>query len=188
MNQTGHTVTLAVPVQSTDHAHGGEHARVTVIEYGDFECPSCKMAAQTATLLLEKYPLDVRFIFRHFPLEEAHPHALMAAQASEAAGAQGKFWAMHDRLFANQAHLGSHDLRRYADEVGLDPVRYTAEMQDQVYLQTVRDSSVGGRLSRIRATPTFFVDGVVQDISFGLQRLHDAVAEAVANAVQKKGR
>ncbi|MEA3151066.1 MAG: hypothetical protein QOD56_2005 [Gammaproteobacteria bacterium] len=179
MNQPGHLVTLAVPSDHTDHERGSEHARVTVVEYADFECPNCKLAAQTPTLLLERFPEKVRFIYRHFPMEDAHPHALLAAEASEAAAAQGQFWRMHDLLFANQAHLKDKDLMRYAGEAGLDLVRYTAEMNDHVYLQKVREQIEGGRRSHIRATPTFFVNGVVQDISFGMQGLHDAVAAAV---------
>ena len=172
--------TLAVPPESIDHAEGPEHARVTVIEYGDFECPSCKVAAATPTLLMERFPNRVRFIFRHFPIAEAHPHALNAAEASEAAAAQGKFWPMYHKLFENQAHLKPKDLERYAAELGLDMGRYTAEMDDHIYLQRVREHHQGGELSHIRATPTFFIDGVVQDISFGMKALHDAVAAAVS--------
>jgi protein-disulfide isomerase len=176
-----HPVTLAVPPEPTDHALGSEHARVVVIEYGDFECPSCKVAATTPTLLVERFPNQVRFIFRHFPLEEAHPHALLAAESSEAAGAQGKFWEMHDVLFRNQLHLKAADLHHYASELGLDMARYVAEMDDHIYLQKVREHVAGGRLSHIRATPTFFVNGAVQDISFGMKGLHDAVAAAVTH-------
>ncbi len=87
-----HAITLAVAPQPTDHILGSEHAPVTLIEYGDFECPSCKVAAPTPRLLLDRFPNRVRFIFRHFPLEDAHPHALAAAEAAEAAAGQGKFW------------------------------------------------------------------------------------------------
>jgi protein-disulfide isomerase len=179
MNPTAHPVTLAVPPQPTDHSQGPEHARVVVVEYGDFECPSCKVAATTPTLLLERFPNQVRFIFRHFPLVEAHPHALLAAEAAEAAGAQGKFWPLYDVLFRDQAHLKSADLQRDAGELGMDMARYVAEMDDHIYLQKVREHIEGGRLSHIRATPTFFINGVVQDISFGMKALHDAVAAAV---------
>ena len=182
MNQPTHPVTLAVPPEPTDHSEGSLHARVTVIEYGDFECPNCKVAAQTPKLLLERYPNKIRFIFRHFPMAEAHPHAVLAAEASEAAAAQGRFWPMHDLLFQNQAHLKDKDLHRYAGEAGIDLVRYAAEMDDHIYLQKVREHIDGGRRSRIRATPTFFVDGVIVDISFGMQVLHDAVAAAVHRA------
>jgi protein-disulfide isomerase len=176
-----HPVTLAVPPEPTDHAQGSEHARVVVVEYGDFECPSCKVAATTPSLLMERFPNQVRFIFRNFPLEEAHPHALLAAEAAEAASAQGKFWAMYDVLFRNQAHLKSADLQRYASDLGMDMARYVAEMDDHIYLQKVREDITSGRLSHIRATPTFFVNGVTQDISFGMKALHDAVAAAVSN-------
>jgi protein-disulfide isomerase len=180
MNSPSHPISLAVGPEATDHSLGSEHARVIVIEYGDFECPSCKMAAPTPRLLLDKFPNKLRFIFRHFPLEDAHPHALLAAEASEAAAAQGKFWPMHDLLFQNQMHLKDKDLYRHAAGLGLDMVRYQAEMDDHIYLQKVREHIDGGRRSHIRATPTFFVDGVIQDISFGMQALHSAVATAVA--------
>ncbi len=182
MNPQAHAITLVVPPEPTDHSLGGEHARVTLVEYGDFECPSCRVAVMTPKLLLDRFPNKVRFIYRHFPLQEAHPHALMAAEASEAAAAQGRFWAMHDLLFQNQAHLKDRDLYRDAGELGLDLARYTAEMDDHIYLQKVREHAEGGRRSHIRATPAFFVDGVLQDTSFGMQALHDAVAAAVRRA------
>jgi protein-disulfide isomerase len=179
MNTKPHSTILAVAPEPTDHLQGPEHAPVTLLEYGDFECPSCKAAAQGPKLLLERFPNKIRFIFRHFPLEKAHPHALMAAEAAEAAGHQGLFWPMHDALFENQAHLKDRDLYRYAGELGLDLARYEAEMDDRIYLQKVREQAAGGRRSHICATPTFFIDGAVQDISFGMRGLHDAVAAAV---------
>ncbi|HTB29671.1 MAG TPA: DsbA family protein [Steroidobacteraceae bacterium] len=182
MSPNAQSTTLVVPPEPTDHMLGSEHAPVTLIEYGDFECPSCKVAVPTPKLLLDRFPNRVRFIFRHFPVEDAHPHALLAAEAAEAAAAQGKFWAMHDMLFAHQAHLRDLDLRRYAGELGLDLARYAAEMDDHIYLQRVREHAQGGRRSHIRATPAFFVDGVLQDVSYGMQGLHDAVAAAVRRA------
>ncbi|MGD0493745.1 MAG: DsbA family protein [Steroidobacteraceae bacterium] len=182
MSPSAHSITLAVPPEPTDHVLGSEHAPVTLIEYGDFECPSCKVAAPTPQLLLDRFPNRVRFIYRHFPLVDSHPHALLAAEAAEAAAAQEKFWGMHDLLFAHQTHLKEADLRRYAGELGLDLARYTAEMDDHIYLQRVREHAEGGRRSHIRATPTFFVNGVVQDISYGMKSLHDAVAAALQRA------
>jgi protein-disulfide isomerase len=179
---SSHLITLAMPPQPTDHVQGPEHAPVTLVEYGDFECPSCKVAVQTPKLLLERFPSRIRFIFRHFPVEDAHPHALPAAEVAETAAAQGKFWQMHDVLFQNQAHLKDRDLHRYAADLGLDMARYSAEMGDHIYLQRVREQADGGRRSHIRATPTFFLNGVVQDISFGMKTLHDAVAAAVRDA------
>ena len=179
-----HAVTLADPPEPTDHCLGSEHAPVTLVEYGDFECPSCKVAAPTPKLLLERFPNKIRFIFRHFPMQEAHPRAFLAAEAAEAAAGQGKFWPMHDLLFDNQAHLKERDLYRHAAALGLDLARYTAEMDDHIYLQKVREQMDGGKRSHVRATPGFFLDGVVQDVSFGMQRLHDAVAAAVRRASQ----
>src|ERR1700691_4076339 len=182
MSPQSQAISLTGPPEPTDHLEGSEHARVTLVEYGDFECPSCKVAATTPKLLLERYPNKIRFIFRHFPLQDAHPHAVMAAEVAEGAAAQGKFWSMHDVLFQNQAHLKDKDLHRYATDIGLDMARYTAEMDDHIYLQKVREHMEGGRRSHIRATPTFFLDGVVQDISFGMKALHDAVANAVGRS------
>jgi protein-disulfide isomerase len=100
------THTLAVPLRPHEHSKGSIHARIVLVEYGDFECPSCKVAAPAVKLLLERFDGQLRLIFRNFPLEEAHPHALMAAEVAEIAAAQDRFWEMHDLLFANQAHLG----------------------------------------------------------------------------------
>jgi protein-disulfide isomerase len=179
MMNPSHAMSLAVPPEPTDHSEGPEHARVVVVEYGDFECPSCKVAATTPTLLMERFPNKVRFIFRHYPVPEVHPHAMLAAEAAEAAAAQGRFWPMYHLLFDNQAHLNQKNLLRCAGELGLDMTRYVAEMDDHIYLQKVREHADGARRSHIRATPTFFINGAVQDVSFGMKALHDAVAASL---------
>jgi protein-disulfide isomerase len=179
MNHTD-LFTLAVPVNSTDHTIGEAHAAATVVEYGDFECPNCKQAASTVKLLLEKFAGRLRFVFRHFPLEEVHPHALLAAEVAEVGAAQGKFWPMHDLLFEHQLRLQPKDLHHYAQRAQLDMARYTAELDDHIYLQRVREHEQSGRLSGVRATPTFFVNGRIEDVSFGLQRLFDAVESRLA--------
>jgi protein-disulfide isomerase len=166
---------LAVPVSTADHALGASHAPVTVVEYGDFECPNCKQAAPAVKLLLERFPGRVRLVYRHFPLEEVHPHALHAALAAEVAAGQGKFWPMHDLLFDNQRHLKLPQLRGYAQRLELDLLRYDAEMEGELYLQRVREQIEGGERSGVRATPTFFLNGTVQDVSFGLQALFEKV-------------
>jgi protein-disulfide isomerase len=166
---------LAVPVGAADHALGGAHAPVTLVEYGDFECPNCKQAAPAVKILLARFPGRVRFVYRHFPLEEVHPHALHAALAAETAGAQGKFWPMHDLLFDNQSHLKLPQLRHYAERLELDMVRYDADMGDTVYLQRVREDIEGANRSGVRGTPAFFVNGVIQDVSFGMQALFEKV-------------
>jgi protein-disulfide isomerase len=170
---------LAVPVSAVDHLLGAPHAPLTIVEYGDFECPNCKQAAPAVKLLLERFAGKVRFVFRHFPLEEVHPHALAAAEAAEAAAGQGKFWQMHDLLFENQSHLKLQNLQSYADRLGLDRARYTAEMDDHIYLQRIREHMQGGRDSGVHGTPGFFVGGAIQDVSFGLRRLFDVVEAAL---------
>jgi protein-disulfide isomerase len=171
-------IDLVVPLDAVDHVLGPPHAPVVVVEYGDFECPSCKLAAPAVKVMLERFENRVRFGFRHFPLEQAHPHALLAAEAAECAGGQGRFWEMHDLLFANQAHLQPRHLQGYAEQLGLDMARYIAEIDDHVYLQRVREHVDGGRRSHVRSTPGFFVNGSIQDVSFGMHGLLDAV-EAV---------
>jgi protein-disulfide isomerase len=166
---------LAVPVGAVDHVIGAQHAVATVVEYGDFECPNCKQAAPGIKLLLERHAGKVRVVWRNFPLEEIHPHALDAALAAEAAAGQGKFWQMHDLLFANQQHLKRSHLRRYAESLELDLTRFDADMADTIYLQRVREDIDSGRASGVRATPGMFLNGVIQDVSFGLQRLVDQV-------------
>jgi protein-disulfide isomerase len=172
-------IELAVPVSAVDHVLGLAHAPVTVVEYGDFECPNCKQAAPTAKLLLGRFSDRVRLVYRHFPLEEVHPHALLAAQAAEAAGAQGKFWPMHDLLFDNQPHLKQRQLRSYAEKLELDMERYDSEMKDELYLQRIREHIEGGNRSGVRATPTFYINGKIQDVSFGLHALADGVEAAL---------
>ena len=172
-------VDLAVPVSAADHTLGADHAPVTVVEYGDFECPSCKNAVPGVKMLLADYGDRIRFVYRHFPLEEPHPHALAAAEAAETAAQQGKFWEMHELLFANQAHLTSTHLHGYAERIGLDMARYTSEMDDHVYLQRIREHVAGGKRSHVRGTPGFFVNGTIRDVSFGMQALFDAVKAAL---------
>jgi protein-disulfide isomerase len=170
---------LTLPVNSNDHVLGDRHAPVTVVEYGDFECPTCKQAAPAVKLLLERFENRVLFAYRHFPQESIHPHAAQAAEAAECAGAQGRFWPMHDLLFANQTHLDRKHLLGYADDLGLDQAQFTASMDDDVYLQRIRDDIESGRLSHIRATPGFFVNGSIVDVSYGLHGLFDAVEAAL---------
>ena len=174
-----HSTDLAVPIDGSDHTLGPEHAPVVVVEYADFECPTCKQAAPTVRLLLERFASRVRIAFRHFPLEQAHPHALAAAEAAESAGEQGKFWEMHDLRFANQGHLAARQLHSYAEQLELDIARFTAELDDHVYVQRIREHQESARRSHVRGTPGFFVNGRIQDVSFGLERLFDAVGTAL---------
>lgn len=166
---------LAIPVNPSDHIRGPTSARVTVVAYADFECPYCQQANGAVKIMLERYAERVRFVFRHFPLVAWHSNAELAAEAAEAAGAQGKFWAMVDLLYEHQRNLKEEALRKHAASLELDLVRYDAEMKDRVYLQRIREHQDGGVRSQVRATPTFFVDGEMQDVTFGMQHLVAAI-------------
>lgn len=172
-------IDLVAPVTAVDHSLGAEHSPVTVVEYGDFECPTCKQAAPAVKMVLDRFGNRIRFVFRHFPVEAAHPHAMHAAQAAEAAGGQGKFWQMHDLLFENQRHLKIANLREYAERLDLEMPRFIAEMDDEIYLQRVREHIQGGLQSHVRGTPTFYINGVIQDVSFGMHALMEGVEAAV---------
>jgi protein-disulfide isomerase len=163
------------PDKAIDHIIGPLSAKVSIIEYGDFECPSCGQAHAAMKIMLKYFGHRVRFAYRHYPQVEVHPHAELAAEAAEAAGAQGCFWPFYDLLFEHQEHLKEKELRQYAQQIGLDLERYDYEMNDHVYLQRVQEHARGGRQLGIRATPTFYVNGTLTDVSFGLQHLEESV-------------
>ena len=179
---------LNMPVTPADYTIGPKDARVTVVEFGDFECPNCKQAAPAVKLLLKRFADRIRFVYRHFPLEEVHPHALLAAEAAESAGAQGKFWSMHDLLFENQRHLKARHLSGYAERLRLDMAHYATDMKDHAYLQRIREHQQSGSKSGVRSTPTFFVNRVLQDVSFGLPRLFETVETLLGSSrLPKRG-
>lgn len=171
---------LRLADEATDHLDGSVSAPVVLIEYGDFECASCLQAHGALKVLRPHFAGQLCFVFRHYPLREVHPHAELAAEAAEAAGAQGKFWPMYERLFANPHHLKEKHLFDYATQIGLDLPRYQNEMKDHVYLQRVQEHLQGGRRLGVRSTPAFYVNGAFVDVSFGLQHLHQAIDEALA--------
>jgi protein-disulfide isomerase len=171
---------LLVPDEATDHILGPASAPVTLIEYGDFECPSCRQAYPAVKIMLAHFGDKVRFVFRHFPLREVHPHAELAAEAAEAAGAQHKFWDYYDLLFAHQQHIGQKDLTTYAAQLDLDMPRFGYEMQDNVYLQRVQEQIATAQRLGVRSTPAFYVNGQYTDVSFNLQKLHQAIDRALA--------
>jgi hypothetical protein len=161
---------LALPVGAADHMLGPSHAVVTVVEYGDFECPNCKQAAPAVKPLLTRFAGRLRFAYRHFPLEDVHPHALHAALAAEAAAEQGKFWEMHDLLFDNQAHLKPKHRTRtpsgWSSTWSASPPRWRSTCTSSASASTSR---VAGE-PRPR-TPGLFLNGMIQDASPGLRGL-----------------
>ena len=150
---------LTSPVGPRDHALGPATAPVTLVEYGDFECPFCGRAYPELKQVLRRVGGTVRFVFRHFPLSEEHPHAQHAAEVAEAAAAQGKFWEMHDLLYQRQAALADEDLVRYARELGLDVERVRRELDAHVHAPRVKQDVVGGIASGVTGTPRFFING-----------------------------
>jgi protein-disulfide isomerase len=170
---------LQVPVGLADHTLGPESARVTVVEYGDFECPYCAQAAPGIQLMLVRYAGNVRFAFRHFT-QDVHPHAIAAAEATECAAAQQKFWPMHNLLYRRQSRLARPDLNRYAREVGLDIARFKVEMDEHAHLDRIQADLASGRRSGVRSTPGIFVDGRMLDVAFDLQTLYDVIDSSLA--------
>ena len=160
MTHTSHPARLVVPVSERDHALGPPEAPVTLVEYGDFECPFCGMAYPEIKLIRNRLGNQLRFVYRHFPRPE-HAHAKHAAEAAECAAAQGedKFWAMHDLLFEHQQALDDTHLRQYAAEIGVDLQRFTDDMVQHSYLERVHQDLEGGAHSDVHGTPTFFVNG-----------------------------
>lgn len=150
---------LTPPVGPRDHVLGPPDAPVTLVEYGDFECPLCGRAYAELKRALQQLSGKVRFVFRHFPLHEEHPHAQHAAEVAEAAAAQGKFWEMHDLLYQRQGQLGDEDLVRYARELGLDAERVRRELAAHVHAQRVREDYASGTASGVTGTPRFFING-----------------------------
>lgn len=170
---------LKPPVGANDHVQGPAKAPVTLLEYGDYECPYCGEAYPVVKAVQERLGDQVRFVFRNFPLAEAHPHAEHAAEAAEAAGAQGKFWQIHDLLYENQDALDDDDLVRYARALHLDVPRFVKEMKESVYIERVREDFSSGVRSGVNGTPTFFINGERHDGPFDLESLLAAIEEAV---------
>jgi protein-disulfide isomerase len=166
---------LTVPVTERDHTIGPETAAVTLLEYGDYECPYCGAAYPVVERVRELMGDDLRFAYRHFPLAQIHPHAYQAAEAAEAAGAQGRFWDMHHMLFTNQDRLGLRDLIDYASAVGLDLDRFVEDLRGHAHAGRLREDFMSGIRSGVNGTPTFFVNGVRHDGPWDLESLLEAV-------------
>jgi protein-disulfide isomerase len=149
---------LRVPAGPGDHIQGGDGAAVTLVEYGDYECPHCRRAYPIVKRIQKRLPERLRFIFRNFPLAEMHPRARAAAEAAEAAALQGKFWQMHDMLFENQDALEPVDLLTYARKLGLDTGKFEATLKDHAIAERVESDFIGGVRSGVNGTPTFFIN------------------------------
>jgi protein-disulfide isomerase len=171
---------LTVPVNESDHALGTSSAQALLIEYGDFECPHCGRAYYVVKSLKVRLGPQLRIIFRHFPLATIHPHARRAAEAAEAAAAQGAFWPMHDWLFEHQESLDDGSLLRAAAQLGLDRRRFSDELTRSAYAQRVREQFMSGIRSGVNGTPTFFINGWRHNGGYDFDSLFEAVQRALA--------
>jgi protein-disulfide isomerase len=169
------TARLVAPVTDRDHSRGPADAPVTLVEYGDYQCPFCGAAYPIVGELLRRRPDTVRFVYRHFPLTNVHPFAEMAAEAAEAAGARGRFWPMHDWLFQHQDELDAMTILAGVEAVGLDDEAVAAAIRGHRYLEKIRSDFVGGVHSGVNGTPTFFINGSRHDGGYTLPELEFAV-------------
>jgi Na+/H+ antiporter NhaA len=163
-----------------DHIRGPDDAPVTLVEYGDFECPYCGRAEPNVRALLSDMGDDVRYVWRHLPLSDVHPHAQLAAEAAVAAGSQGRFWEMHDKLLDNQDALTGRDIMRYAEELGLDTDRFRDEIKRHEHAPRVARDVESAELSGVAGTPTFFVNGQRHQGAYDIDTLKKAVRAARA--------
>jgi protein-disulfide isomerase len=154
-------IRLAVPVSERDHHQGPATAAVTLVQYGDYECPYTRLSTTIVRAIQQQLGEQLRFVFRNFPLTEIHPHALHAALAAEAAAAQGKFWQMHDSIFHHQHTLEDADLEQLAEAVGLDMEQYARALAEQHALARIEEDVEGGERSGVQGTPTFFINGAL---------------------------
>lgn len=166
-------------VTDRDHTAGPANASVTLVEYGDFECPHCGRAYPIVEDLRNRMGKRMRFVFRNFPLSEMHPHAEKAAEAAEAAGEQDRFWEMHGMLFRHQNALDLSHLLKYAGEIGIDTQRFSHALSASTFQHRVREDFMSGARSGVNGTPTFFINGARYDGSYDLESLLEALeAEA----------
>jgi protein-disulfide isomerase len=176
---------LTMPVSQRDHIAGPESTPVTLVEYGDYECPHCGAAYPIVKEIQRRMGDRLRFVFRNFPLSQIHPHAEHAALAAETAGTQNHFWEMHDWLFEHQTHLGDRQLVRAAAALGLDEARFEREIAARTYEPRVREDFMSGVRSGVNGTPTFFINGTRHDESWDLETLLAALEAAEEHAVAR---
>ena len=178
MNAQDQTQPIPQIIRAADHLIG-LRSGVMVVEYGDFECPSCARIYPDVTHLLKYFSGKIGFVFRNFPHPDIHPNSETAAEAAEAAAAQGQFWAMYDLLYQNSRNLGGKHLRQYAEAIGLNLMQYDQEMTEHIHLQRVEEHISEGNSCGVKSTPAFFVDGNRVDEKAGAYDLFTAVESAL---------
>ncbi len=179
MANTPEGIDLTQLITEHDHVQGLATAPVTLVEYGDYECPYTRRAEPIRKAIQGRFGDRLRFVFRNFPLTQIHPHAQHAAEAAEAAAEQNKFWEMHDYLFAHQHALDDDHLAHYATVLGLDSSRFERELAAHTHAARIRADVEGGLQSGVGGTPTFFVNGVQYD---GASDLEETILRAMGSA------
>jgi protein-disulfide isomerase len=182
MSTTQWESVLTMPVSDDrDHIQGPGDAAVTLLEYGDYECPYCGAAYPIVKQVQARMGERLRFVFRNFPITTSHPHAEQAAEAAEAAATRGRFWQMHDLLFENQKRLSDQDLRAYAEQLGLELEPFERELAEHVHAARVRDDFMSGVRSGVNGTPTFYINGARHDDSYDLETMLAALERAAVS-------
>ncbi len=169
------SATLATPITEEDHAQGLANAAITLVQYGDYECPYTRLSRHSVHQLQREFADSLRFVFRHFPLAEIHPHARSAAAAAEAAGHQTDFWTMHEHLFEHQKALQDADLKTYASELGLDAQRFDRDRSSPGVEKRIDRDLASGERSGVQGTPTFYANGTRHDGGYDLDSLRSAL-------------
>jgi protein-disulfide isomerase len=182
MNTDAKPAELSVPVTERDHVRGATDAPVVIVEYGDYECPYCGRAYWAIKELLEELGDKVGFVFRNFPVAEVHPRAEAVAEALEAAGAQGRFWEMHDWFYEHQHQLEGLDLEDHAEALELDVKRWKQDLRQRKYRERVREDLESGRESGVAGTPTFFINGIRYEGDYDLRSMLAAIRRQAPGA------
>ncbi len=181
MTTTQWGAALSMPVtEGRDHIQGPTESTVTLVEYGDYECPYCGAAYPIIKEVQSRMGERLRFVFRNFPITTSHPHAEQAAETAEAAASQGRFWQMHDLLYENQRRLRDPDLRDYAERLVLDVERFDRELAEHVHAARVREDFMSGVRSGVNGTPTFYINGARHDDSYDVETMLAALERAAA--------
>jgi protein-disulfide isomerase len=176
-------VTLTPPVSARDHAQGPNNAPVTLVEYGDYQCPYCGAAYPVVKRLQKVLGEKLGFVFRNFPLTQAHPYAMIAAEAAEAAALQGKFWEMHDLIYENQDDLEPDALPAWAEKLGLDLAKFGAALRQGDVSKRVKEDRMSGIRSGVNGTPCFFINGARYDGTADRDSLEDALEAQLSKTV-----
>jgi len=181
MTTTQWGAALTLVTEDRDHIQGPTEAAVTLVEYGDYECPYCGAAYPIIKEVQSRMGERLRFVFRNFPITTSHPHAEQAAETAEAAATQGRFWQMHDLLYENQKRLRDPDLHDYAETLALDVERFDKELAEHVHAARVREDFMSGVRSGVNGTPTFYINGTRHDDSYDVETMVAALERAAAS-------